>query len=86
MISHDRSRSSMPSRRFLGIAALAFVAVALVALAAPVAAQQAGSLASQSMRPYRFVFYAYAVAWILVFGWVVAVARRLARLDRRLED
>jgi CcmD family protein len=76
----------MSSRRFLGATALAVAAVVLVALAEPLAGQQAGALAGQSLRPYRFVFYAYAVAWILVFGWVVAVARRLSALDRRLED
>jgi len=38
------------------------------------------------MRPYRFVFIAYAIAWILVFGWVLSVARRLSRLARRLEE
>lgn len=43
-------------------------------------------VASQSLRAYHFVFVAYALAWILVLGWVVTVARRLARLARRLED
>lgn len=76
----------MPSRRVLGTMALVLAVASLAALAEPLSGQQTGSLASQSLRPYRFVFYAYAVAWILVFGWVVAVARRLARLDRHLRD
>lgn len=45
-----------------------------------------GGLSAQSLRPYRFVFLAYAVAWIFVLGWVISVARRLARLDRRLGE
>ena len=53
---------------------------------APGTAQEAGRLASQSLRPFRFLFYAYAIAWILVFGWIVAVARRLSKLDSRLRD
>jgi CcmD family protein len=43
-------------------------------------------LGAQSMQPYRFVFIAYAIAWLLVLGWIVSVARRLSRLSRRLED
>jgi len=65
-------------------------ALTLLALAAlPAVAQEAmpgGGLSGQSMRPYRFVFYAYALAWIFVLGWIVSVARRMARLDRRLGD
>lgn len=46
-------------------------------------AQQTG-LASQSLRGYWHVFIAYALAWVLVFGWLVSVFRRLGRLDRDL--
>jgi CcmD family protein len=67
-----------------GLLALVALAVAL-----PLAAQEAAvpgtGLSGQSLRPYQFVFLAYALAWLLVLGWVVAVARRLARLERRLE-
>ncbi len=60
----------------------------LVVLASPLLAQgmPGAGLGAQSMLPYRFVFIAYAIAWILVFGWIVSVSRRLARLSRRLED
>jgi CcmD family protein len=62
--------------------------VALVLVQAPLAAQAVpgGGVAGQDMRPYRFVFIAYALIWILVFGWVVSVGRRLAKLERRLEE
>lgn len=57
--------------------------------ASPAVAQEGafpgGGLAEQSLRPYAFVFIAYAVLWVFVFGWLVAVARRLARLERRLD-
>ena len=75
--------SCMPSTRTLLLAGLALLAAVAVGAGA-LEAQQAGGLATQSLRPYRFVFLAYAIAWILVFGWIVAVARRLASLDRRL--
>lgn len=72
-------------RRVLGL-----VIVLVAATAASVFAQDpastAESLASQSMRPYRFVFYAYALAWVLVAGWVFSIARRLSRLDERLGE
>ena len=60
-----------------------------LAAAAPALAQEAAmpgaGLSGQSLRPYQFVFVAYAVAWLLVLGWVVAVARRLARVAKQLE-
>ncbi|MEJ2205944.1 MAG: CcmD family protein [Gemmatimonadota bacterium] len=62
--------------------------VCALALAAPAVAQEAAlpgsDAAGQSLRPYAFVFVAYAILWVFVFGWLVAVARRLARLERRL--
>ena len=65
--------------------ALALVALALVALPAAAQSFPGSDVASQSLRAYHFVFAAYTIAWVLVFGWVVAVARRLARLERRLD-
>jgi hypothetical protein len=47
-----------------------------------VAQETVERLASQSLRPYWHVFIAYALAWALVFGWVVSIARRLARAER----
>lgn len=49
-------------------------------------AAQETVLGGQSMRPFRFVFIAYAIAWALVFGWVFSVGRRLARLEERLRS
>jgi CcmD family protein len=75
--------------RFWRIRAWASSAVFALVLAAPAVAQETAlpgaGLAEQSLRPYAFVFIAYTVLWVFVFGWVVTVARRLARLERRLD-
>lgn len=74
-----------PSKRLLLLGTLLLAACVL---ALPAAGQEASApvtgLAGQSLRPYQFVFLAYALAWLLVLGWVIAIARRLARLERRL--
>lgn len=72
-------------RPFLPVFLIALLAV----FAEPALAQDAGgstALGAQTMRPFRFLFAAYAVAWLLVFGWVVSVSRRLAGVERRLRD
>ena len=75
----------LPSKRLLR---LGILVSAVLVTALPAAAQQVGTpgagLSAQSLRPYQFVFLAFALAWLLVLGWVVSVGRRLARLDRRL--
>lgn len=77
--------SMLPSRVLKGFLPVLLLLLAVV----PLVAQEAmpgGGLSGQSLRPYRFVFYAYALAWLLVLGWVVSVARRMARLNKRLGD
>jgi len=51
-----------------------------------VAQQGVSGLAGQSLRPYHFVFLAFALAWILVLGWVVSIGRRVSRLADRLGE
>ena len=51
-----------------------------LALAEPLGAQQG----PPSLRPYWHVFVAYGIAWGLVMGWAVSIARRLSRIERRL--
>jgi CcmD family protein len=75
--------------RTLRILSRSLLGCALGAVAAlPVGAQTfpGSTVGAQTLRPYHFVFIAYTLAWILVLGWVVAVARRLARLEKRLES
>jgi CcmD family protein len=61
----------------LGVLALA--AVPLIAQADPMGMRGLG-------RPYWHVFAAYAVAMILIGGWVVSIARRLGRIERRIGE
>ncbi len=49
-----------------------------------VLAQEAGALGRQTLgRPYWHVFVGYAIAWVLVFGWGISMARRLRRVEER---
>jgi len=83
----------------LGIVALLLAALALLAPvealhalvaaeAAPTLQAQGGSpLASQTLgRGYWHVFIAYAVAWLLVLGWAISIARRLSKVEREIEE
>ena len=47
---------------------------------------QAEALGQQQLgRPYWFVFAAYAVCWALILGWIISIARRLGRVEARLQ-
>jgi len=72
--------------RFFSRLALPVLLSAALALPAAAQALPGTDLGAETLRPYHFVFLAYALAWILVFGWVVSIARRLARLEKHLED
>jgi CcmD family protein len=68
---------------------LAVPALLSAVVALPAAAQQSlpgSNVGQQNLQPYHFVFIAYALAWLLVFAWVVSVSRRLARVEKRLEE
>ncbi len=63
--------------------------VLLVLHASPSAlmAQEADALGRQTLgRPYWHVFIAYTIAWALVFGWLISIARRLRRVEERLGE
>lgn len=66
--------------------AIGSVLLALSASPTMLWAQQAGIGQQTLGRPYWHVFAAYAVAWMLVMGWVVSMARRLRRVEERLGD
>ena len=42
------------------------------------------AMAEQSLRPYWHVFIAYAIAIVLVLGWVISIGRRLKDVEERL--
>ena len=69
----------------LGAPLLLAMLLPVLAAAAPVQTD-ASTLASQNLRPYWHVFVAYTIAWLLVFGWLFSVARRLTRIERKLGD
>jgi CcmD family protein len=69
--------------------AVAASLLALVALAAPALAQEplvTQGLAQQSLRAYWHVFIAYALVIVLVVGYVVSIARRLADVEKRMRE
>ena len=81
MISKTASliRSTLP-------AVLILLVVAGAVAAQETAFPQASALGQQSLKPYWHVFIAYAIAVVLILGWVISIARRLAALERRLVD
>ncbi len=67
------------------VTVIGLLLLALYASPLTLLAQEAGALGQQTMgRPYWHVFIAYTVAWVLVFGWLVAIGRRLRRVEERL--
>ncbi len=41
-------------------------------------------IAGQNLRGYTHMFIAYAIAWLVVVGWIISIARRLGRLEKEL--
>ena len=61
--------------------------LALYASPLTLLAQEAGALGRQTLgRPYWHVFIAYAIVIVMVLGWVVSIARRLARIEAQLVE
>ena len=60
---------------------LAALAASLVSSAPLVAQVGTEVLAQQSLRPYWYVFIAYALAWLLLLGWMFSIGRRMRGLE-----
>ena len=59
----------------------------LLFVATDLGGQLPGSqMAGQSLRQYWHVFIAYAIAIVMVLGWVVSIAGRLARIEAELGE
>lgn len=69
---------------FVGLAALALLMPGV--LEAQGGLPDAGALASQNLRGYHHMFIAYFIAWLIIIGWVVSIARRLARVEQALKE
>lgn len=66
-----------------------FLVLAMLTVFVPAspALAQATELGRQTLgRPYWFVFLAYAIVVVLIAGWTISIARRLARVESRLPD
>lgn len=75
---------TMRHRQPLGFpAAFALFLGALVVLPGWVGAQTP-SATSLEMRHFWHVFVAYAVAWVIIAGWLWSIVRRLRRTEERL--
>jgi len=74
-------------KRTLGMLA---VLVILLGLPALVAAQsglpEPGALGAQNLRGYTHMFIAYFIAWAVILGWIISIARRLAQVQKALEE
>jgi CcmD family protein len=57
---------------------------AFVTLVGPAAAQ-APEATPLEMRHFWHVFIAYAVAWLLIGGWLFTIVRRLRKVEDRLQ-
>lgn len=45
---------------------------------------QGPAAANPEMRHFWHVFIAYAIAWVLVFGWALSIAKRLKKVEEKL--
>lgn len=55
---------------------------ALLSVPLPLVAQNQGRGA---LRPFAYVFVAYGLVWVIIGFWVFLIARRLGRLEERLD-
>lgn len=69
-----------------GLLALGLLACTSAALAAQETMSNLppSTLGAQSLRPYWNVFIAYAIAIVLVLGWVISIGRRLKDVEEKL--
>jgi CcmD family protein len=65
-----------------GILALALPAFVLAQSGLP----DPEAIAGQNLRGYTHMFIAYALAWAVILGWVVSIARRLNKVERALKE
>ena len=69
----------------------ALALILFVLLTVPLSAQEISGLppstmGAQSLRPYWHVFIAYAIAIVMVLGWVVSIGRRLKNVEQKLGE
>lgn len=62
---------------------MSLILLSIVTTGSALAQVPADAMASQSLRPYAHVFAAYAIAWLLIGGWIFSINRRLGKLESR---
>lgn len=72
--------------RLAALAVLLSLAAGGPAFAQEATGMPADALATQSLRAHWHVFIAYAIVIVLVFGYVVWMARKLSALEARLAE
>lgn len=71
----------------IGSLPLILLAVATPALAAQeISGLPPSTMGAQSLRPYWHVFIAYAIAIVMVLGWVISIGRRLKNVEEKLGE
>ncbi len=78
-----RSSLSRRGARAFG-PALALILFVILAVPEAVGAQVTPAATSPQMRHFWHVFGAYAIAWILLLGWLISIGRRLAQVEKRI--
>jgi CcmD family protein len=84
------ARAQAPAGETATEAAAAAQSGAPTAAPAPVPASVSSGLPATSspprtLRAYAHVFAAFAIAWVLLFGYVVFIARKFRRVEEQLE-
>ena len=73
-------------KRFNWIAVFVLIGIVPGLLHAQSGLPDPEALAGQNLRGYTHVFVAYFIAWAIIFGWVISIARRLGRLGKALQE
>lgn len=66
------------------VAIVPLIALALI-LPTETFAQEMPAATRLEMRHFWHVFIAYALAWVILFGWVLSILKRLRRVEERLD-
>ena len=68
------------------VRALLLALVLLLALPGPGSGQSVGESVASGGRGYTFMFLAYAIAWLLPFGWGASLFWRFGQIGKDLEE
>jgi Na+/proline symporter len=61
-----------------------FIGLALI-FPTEIFAQEMPAATRLEMRHFWHVFIAYALAWVILFGWVLSILKRLRRVEEKLD-